>query len=213
MKQPKTWSEKHSRASAACRLPPPSVRWGRLLPVHSNPGASLLWASTQQHESLSTGYACPMDRVAVVCPVLTIPSSPCGLWPQNLERIPVSLIQEPARVQMCVGLLHRCFHTSQVARLPTGVLERTQCCPRLVCVHSPAPDQVCHQEEIGSNGRRGRARPCGQGCRWPSLLPSLEACTQVALNVDLGVPGAQSVRYFRTAAPLPALGLSPVSRS
>lgn len=61
-----------------------SVRWSRLLlPVHSNPGASLLWASTQQHESLSTGYACPVDKVTVVCPVLTIPSSPHGLWPQN----------------------------------------------------------------------------------------------------------------------------------
>lgn len=57
-------------------------------------------------------------------------------------------------------------------------------------------------------------RPGGQGCKRPSLLPSLEeACTQVALNVDLGVPGAQSVRYFRTAAPLPALVLSPVSRT
>lgn len=48
------------------------------------------------------------------------------------------------------------------------------------------------------------ARPGGQGYRRPSLLPSLEACTQVALNVDLGVPGAQSARYFRTAVPLPA---------
>lgn len=66
-------------------------------------------------------------------------------------------------------------------------------------VYCPAPDQVCHQEEMGPMEEGASARPGGQGYRQPSLLPSLEARTQVALNVDLGVPGAQSVRYFRTA--------------
>ena len=36
-----------------------------------------------QQESLSTGYACPVDKGTVVCPILTIPSSPLGLCPQN----------------------------------------------------------------------------------------------------------------------------------
>lgn len=80
-------------------------------------------------------------------------------------------------------------------------------------VHCPAPDQVCHHEEIGSNGRGSQDQ--ARRARVQAALPDslLEACTQVALNVDLGVPGAQSVRYFRTAVPLPALGLSPMSRS
>lgn len=64
-------------ASSACLAPiaqrqgrrhSPPVRWSRLLPVHSTPGVSLLWVSTQHHESLSTGYACPVDKVTVVCP-------------------------------------------------------------------------------------------------------------------------------------------------
>lgn len=78
LKKPKNRSEEHSCACLNC-LPgshrpkagqktQPSIRWSRLLPVHSNPGASLLWASTQHHESLSTGYACPVDKVTVVCP-------------------------------------------------------------------------------------------------------------------------------------------------
>lgn len=80
-------------------------------------------------------------------------------------------------------------------------------------LHCPAPDQVCHQEGIGSNGRGSQcqARWARVQAAFPASLP--EACTQVALNVDLGVPGAPSVRYFRTAVPLPALGLSPMSRS
>lgn len=88
--KPKIRSEEHSCASSAW-LPSPggrgktqsSIRWSRLLPVHSNPEASLLWASTEQQESLSTGYACPTDKATVVCLILTIPSSPHGLWPQN----------------------------------------------------------------------------------------------------------------------------------
>lgn len=86
---------------------------------------------------------------------------------------------------------------------PSRVLERTQCCPRLVCTILPQT-RFAIRRKLGPMEEGAGARPSGQECRQPSLPPSLEACTQVALNVDLGVPGAQSVRYFRTAAPLPA---------
>lgn len=134
------------------------------------------------------------------------------------ERIPASSSQEPAGAQVCAHL-HRSLHTSLLSRLPTAVLEREPAVPgenlvlHQTLVHCPAPDQVCHHEEIGSNGRGSQDQ--ARRARVQAALPDslLEACTQVALNVDLGVPGAQSVRYFRTAVPLPALGLSPMSRS
>lgn len=164
----------------------------------------MLWAFTQQHESPSTGYACPMDsRCSLphldnpIQPTWTLASEPC--LRESLSLLATGASRGP-------GV---CRSSQMFPHQPGGETSPWSAGENLVLPQT----RFAIRRKLGPMEEGAGARPSGQGCRQPYLPPSLEACTQVALNVDLGVPGAQSVRYFRTAAPLPALGLSPVSRS
>lgn len=126
-------------------FPPPGGRAEDSLPS-GGAGCSLsiptqepaCYGFTEQHESPSTGYACPMDSRCClphldnpIQPTWTLASEPC-------LRESLSSTQEPAGVQVCVGL-HRCFHTSRVARLPLECWRELRAAPDLCALSCPRP--------------------------------------------------------------------------
>lgn len=182
LKKPKNGSEEHSclcliclpgshRLEARQKTQPP-VGWSRLLlPVHSNPGAGLLWASTQQHESLSTGYACPVDKVTVVCPRLDNPIQSTWTLASELcfrESLPHHRSQQGSRyVTVFTDIFTpACWQDSPLEYWRE--LSAAPDCTVLLQIRSAIRRESGPMEEGAS------ARPSGQGCRRPSLPPSLK---------------------------------------
>lgn len=86
-----------------------------------------------QQESLSTGYACSVDKVTVVCPILTIPSRYVTFFTD---------IFAPA-----------CWRDSTLGCWREPELPGENLVFHQALLHCLIPDQPCHQEEIGSNVR------------------------------------------------------------
>lgn len=152
------------------------ISWSQLLPVHSSPGASLLWASTQPTHISEHWICMPCGQRPCLLPHPDNPIQPT--WTLASEtmfgRIPASSSQESAGVQVC-DILHRHLFTSLLMIPHWGAgegqqcLERPWCFTRLLCTVLLHPDQLCHQEEIGSN-IRGSQCQVGKGA---GVLPCL----------------------------------------
>lgn len=158
----------------------------------------MLWAFTQQHESPSTGYACPMDsRCSLphldnpIQPTWTLASEPClreSLSPRHRS-------QQGSR----------CVPVFTDVSTPAGWRDFPLECWREL---SPAPDQVCHQEEIGSNGRGGRCQ--AQWARVQAALPASLPRSLYSSCLECGLGSARSPECQVLQNSRPSASLRPV---
>lgn len=201
----------------------PSCQLGQAgpLPVQP-PGASLPWASNPPtEESLELGvHALWTEALLPACPS---PDNPIELtWTLALGTMFVRTweqqgSQRPEGTRVYLAL-HRHLFINVLLNCPTwggeglSGLKGWLLPPLSRSARCPQPDQLWDAKEIGSNVRGSWSQSWQVKVRgilsWPTSV-LLEACTQVALNVDFGRAWALSARagfwVALTELPSPAL--------
>lgn len=187
----------------------PSCQLGQAgpLPVQP-PGASLPWASTlPTEESLELGVHALWTEALL--PAHPSPDNPIELtWALALGAMFLRTweqqgSQRPEGTRVYLGL-HRHLFINVLLNCPTwggeglsGLKKGWLLPPLSRSARCPQPDQLWDAKEIGSNVRGSWSQSWQVKVRgilsWPTPV-LLEACTQVALNVDFGRAWALSAR-------------------